>query len=158
MSRPVLSFQPLCRVPQLKPVVAAWLQAEWPAWYGAGGAGNLEGDVNDFAASEVELPVGILAFEDEAPVGFGALKKESISTHTHLAPWAAAGYVAPQRRGHGIGGALLKALVEHARGLAHSNVYCGTSTAVTLLSRAGWHEVEQVLYAGKPLIIFRSGA
>jgi len=154
----MLSFQLLPRVPQYKPVVAAWLLVEWPAWYGTGGEGNLEGDVNDFAASEVELPVGIVAFEDEVPVGFGALKKESISTHTHLAPWAGAGYVSPQRRGHGIGCALLTALVEHARSLGHTSVYCGTSTAVTLLNRAGWQEVEHVLYAGKPLVIFRSGA
>lgn len=154
----MLSFQLLSRVPQYKPVVAAWLLVEWPAWYGTGGEGNLEGDVNDFAASEVELPIGIVAFEDEVPVGFGALKKESISTHTHLAPWAGAGYVSPQRRGHGIGCALLSALVEHARSLGHTSVYCGTSTAVTLLNRAGWQEVEHVLYAGKPLVIFRSGA
>ena len=154
----MLSFQPLPQVPQYKAVVASWLLAEWPSWYGTGGEGKLEADVNEFAASEVELPVGIVAFEHGVPVGFGALKKDSISTHTHLAPWAGAGYVSPQRRGHGIGCALLGALVEHARTLGHTSVYCGTSTAVTLLSRAGWQEVEHVLYAGKPLVIFRSGA
>lgn len=36
--------------------------------------------------------------------------------------------------------------------------YCGTSTAVSLLRRAGWQEVEGVLYDGKPLTIFRSAA
>jgi len=158
MKPSALSFQPLSRVPHLKPVVATWLLSEWPAWYGVGGAGDLTSDVNAFAASEVDLPVGIIAFEEEVPVGFGALKKESIGTHTHLTPWAAAGFVDPDRRGQGIGCALLKALVEHARGLGHASVYCGTSTAVTLLQRAGWREIEQVLYANKPLSVFRGGA
>lgn len=155
MKLPLLSFQPLSRVRQHKPLVATWLLAEWPAWYGPQGAGQLEHDVNDFAAAEDKLPVGILAFEDEIPVGFGALKTVSITTHAHLTPCAAAGYVTPHRRGHGIGAALLGALVDHARSLGHSSVYCGTGTAVTLLNRAGWQAMEEVLYADKPLVIFR---
>ena len=154
----MLSAQPLPRVPRLKPVVSAWLLSEWPSWYAEDGAGDLLADVNAFATSELELPVGFVVFDDDEPVGFGALKQVSISTHTHLAPWAAAGYVVPARRGRGVGAFLLQAIVAHAKVIGYGNVYCGTSTAITLMNRAGWQQIEHITYAGKPLIIFRSGA
>jgi GNAT superfamily N-acetyltransferase len=155
---PLLSFLPLSQAPELAPQVEAWLLSEWPAWYGPGGAGSLRSDIAAFSATSVKLPIGVIALQNEKPVAFGALKSESISTHTPLAPWAAAGYVKPELRGQGIGAALLGALVTQARRLGYESVYCGTSTAENLLRRAGWQAVEKVVYAGKPLVIFRSVA
>ena len=51
----------------------------------------------------------------------------------------------------------MKAMVDHARTLGYAHVYCGTSTAVSLLHRAGWHVVEPIVHAGEPMVIFRSG-
>ncbi|MGH8607612.1 MAG: GNAT family N-acetyltransferase [Gammaproteobacteria bacterium] len=42
--------------------------------------------------------------------GIAALKAESIASHRHLSPWAAAGLVKPSERGRGIGAQLLAAL------------------------------------------------
>jgi hypothetical protein len=83
----LISFAPLARMPRFKPVVAAWLLSEWPAWYGNGGPGDLDGDVDAFAGSELELPVGVVALDGTRPIGFRALKKESIPSHKHLSPW-----------------------------------------------------------------------
>ena len=154
----MLSVRPLSQQPALKPLVGSWLLSEWPAWYGPGGEGDLERDIEAFAASERQLPVGLVAFLGESPVGFGSLKQGSISSHPHLFPWAASGYVVPVHRGQGIGAFLLRSLSAHAMNLGYAQVYCGTSTATSLLVRAGWHSVEQVQHAGKPLTIFRSGA
>ncbi len=154
----MLSVRPLSQQPTLKLLVSSWLLSEWPAWYGQGGEGNLEGDVAAFAASEHQLPVGLVAFLGKSPVGFGSLKQESIKSHPHLFPWAASGYVLPVHRGQGIGAFLLRSLEAHAKSLGYAQVYCGTSTATSLLKRAGWHSIEQVQHAGKPLTIFRSAA
>lgn len=153
----VLVAQPLSRAPKLKPLVSSWLLSEWPGWYGAGGAGDLNGDVNAFSSSEVALPIGLVALLDGVPVGFGALKQHSIDSHAHLMPWAAAGYVRPECRGRGIGAFLLHSIVEHAATIGYTRVYCGTSTAIALLRRAGWQEVDNVVHDDKPLTIFRSG-
>jgi GNAT superfamily N-acetyltransferase len=99
-----------------------------------------------------------VAFDEGIPVGFGALKAESIPSHRHLTPWAAAGFVLPERRGQGIGALLLRAIVDHAGALGFEYVHCATSTSVSLLHRAGWHAVEEIVHAGQPLVIFRSGA
>lgn len=152
----MLRVQPLSLQPALKPQVRDWLLSEWPAWYGAGGEGDLEGDVEAFAASAHRLPVGLVAFLDDVPVGFGSLKQESIASRPALFPWAASGYVLPAYRGQGIGAFLLRAIAAHAGRLGYRHVYCGTSTAVSLLTRAGWQVVEELQHAGKPLTLFRS--
>ena len=53
-------------------------------------------------------------------------------------------------------GHTLEAIVAHAKSLGFPHVYCGTSTAVSLLQRAGWNQIDQVVHAGKPMGIFRS--
>ncbi|MCK7493268.1 MAG: GNAT family N-acetyltransferase [Comamonadaceae bacterium] len=108
--------------------------------------------------SETVLPVGVLAFIEGRPVGAGALKAESIATHKHLSPWAAAGYVVPQLRGRGIGAALLASLVAKGRAMGYKAIYCGTSTAQSLLMRCGWQAIESTAVEGKQLMVFRSAA
>jgi len=152
------SVELLVRIPDLKPVVSAWLLSEWPEWYGPGGQGDLLHDINSFAASSNQLPIGYVVFADQLAVGFGSLKMESIASHKNLSPWAASGFVMPAHRGKGLGAYLLEEIAKHAKHLGYSRVYCGTSTATSLLRRAGWTEVEQVQHAGRPLTIFSSGA
>jgi GNAT superfamily N-acetyltransferase len=154
----MFTVEPLSRVPALKSMVSAWLLSEWPDWYGEGGPGNLASDVEAFSQSEASLPVGLVVFRGNEPVGFGTLKQESIPSHKRLSPWAATGFVPPQYRGQGIGAFLLQALVAHASSMGYAHVYCGTSTATSLLQRAGWSLLEQVDHAGKPLGIYCSGA
>jgi GNAT superfamily N-acetyltransferase len=153
-----LSVEPLSRHPELAPLLAEWFVSEWPDWYGVGGQGDVTQDLRHFAASEVGLPVGFVVFINGTPVGAGALKTESIPSHKHLSPWAGAGYVVPNERGRGVGAALLRAMVAHAQELGYPHVYCGTSTADSLLQRSGWSAVEVIEHAGKPLTVFRSAA
>ncbi len=155
---PTLIVEPLAQHRHLLPLLAEWFVSEWLGWYGPGGEGNVTQDLQEFAASEATLPVGFVGLLSGKPVGAGALKTESIPSHKHLAPWAAAGYVLPNQRGQGIGAALLRSMLVHARSLGHVHVYCGTSTAESLLLRSGWVAIEVTQHAGKPLTIFRSAA
>jgi GNAT superfamily N-acetyltransferase len=148
--------EPLAHHRELMPLVAEWFVSEWPSWYGPGGLGNIAQDVETFAASDTALPVGMVNFEDEVPVGAAALKALSIPSHSHLSPWAAAGYVSPACRGRGLGALLLQGLVARAQELGHRRVYCGTSTAERLLLRAGWLPLEVTSLEGMPLTVFQS--
>ncbi len=152
------SVAPLARHRDLVPLVAKSFVSEWPAWYGVGGEGNVAEDLEHFAESETTLPIGFIVFSNETPVGAAALKIESIPSHNHLSPWAAAGFVVPELRGKGIGAIMLKAMVVHARRLGHPHVYCGTSTSESLLQRSGWSAIEAIQHAGKAMTIFRSAA
>ncbi len=68
---PLLTVEPLARHRRLLPIIQQWFVSEWPAWYGAGGPGNIVQDLEAFAASEAELPVGFVVFSDGNPSARG---------------------------------------------------------------------------------------
>lgn len=150
----MLTIAPLASHRDLVPLLAGWFVAEWPEWYGPGGRGDALADLTSFAASASTLPMGLVALMEDRPVGVAALKPESLPSHRHLSPWAAAGFVLPTHRGAGIGGKLLAALVQRAGDLGYPRVYCGTATAASLLRRGGWRELEAIQHEGQSLVIF----
>ena len=139
--------------PEVLPLVSGWFRHEWPDWYGPEGPGDVEKDLRSFS-NEGSLPLGIIAFEDGVPCGAAALKAESIPSHTHLRPWAAAGFVVPQLRGRGIGARLLSALEVEAKILGYACIHCGTATANSLLRRAEWRVIDSVRLRGKEVSVY----
>lgn len=153
-----VNVAPMAEHRSLLPLVAEWFVSEWPGWYGPDGPGDVWADLTAFAASDSVLPVGVIAFVEGRPVGAGALKAESIPSHKHLSPWAAAGYVVPTCRGRGVGAALLAGLAAKGRSMGYEAIYCGTSTAQRLLMRCGWQAIASTVVDGKHLVVFRSAA
>lgn len=147
-----LSIEPLALHPEAVPELVSWYEAEWPEWYGTG-RGNATRDLQSFS-NQGSLPVGVVALQDGAVCGVAALKAESIPSHKHLSPWVAAGLVAPVHRGQGIGLQLVLALEGQAKALGFTRIYCGTSTAGTLLQRAHWQHLERITHEGKVLSIY----
>ena len=144
--------EPLADHPEALPALAASFEAEWPDWYGSG-RGDAEQDLRAYS-NQKSLPVGLVVLHNGTVCGVAVLKAESIPSHKHLSPWAAAGFVDPALRGQGIGLKLLGALEEQARAMRFSHIYCGTSTADTLLERAGWRVMERIIHEGKLLAVY----
>lgn len=136
-------------------LLAERLAQEWPAWYGEAGPGDARADLRAWAHGRPALPLAVVALAGEEPVGIAALKAESVASHRHLAPWAAAGWVRPDRRRAGLGAQLLAALEAQAAALGFEAIYCGTGTADTLLARAGWQAVAQGHQSGEAMRIWR---
>ena len=154
---PGLVLRPLRAHAALCPFFVAAFEAEWPSWYGPHGPGHAGDDLAAFANPEGVLPVGLVALApDGQPVGVAALKAESIPSHAHLLPWAAAGYVAPSWRRRGVGTLLLRGLLKEAARLGHQAVYCATATSASLLRREGWQLIDRVDHDGHGLEVFRS--
>lgn len=146
-------IKPLALCLEQLPLLREWLEAEWPSYYGIDGPGDAWSDLQAFS-KQGSLPVGVVAFLEDKVCGIAALKAESIASHRHLSPWAAAGLVHPASRGQGIGGWLLGALEQQAKALGFSRIYCGTSTAESLLQRGGWQLMESIIHEGKELGIY----
>jgi len=136
------------------PELCRLFEAEWPAWYGAGGRGDAAADLAAYASS-AGLPFGVVALQDGAVCGMAALKAESIASHRHLSPWAAAGLVKASLRGRGIGTALLVALEEQARSQGYRAIHCATSTSESLLQRRGYRLVERVAEGSQDLGVYQ---
>lgn len=144
---------PLAAHPELVPLVVAWFESEWPAYYGRAGDGCAADDVAALATPG-DLPVGMIALVDGAPGGVAALKAASIASHRHLTPWAAAGFVVPELRGRGVGARLLAAVEDEARARHFPAVYCATASAWRLLERRGWSIMERVMHDAAPLGVY----
>jgi GNAT superfamily N-acetyltransferase len=147
-----LTIEPLAHHPEALAELAELFETQWPEWYRSG-RGNALQDLQAYANLGT-LPVGVVALRDGAVCGVAALKAESIPSHQHLSPWAAAGLVKAALRGQGIGLELLRALEQQARALQFPRIYCGTSTAGSLLERAGWQVLERITHEGKALVIY----
>ncbi len=147
-------IEPLALHPEALPVLRQWFEEEWASYYGPDGPGDAQRDLMAYA-NRGSLPVGVVAFRDGVLCGIAALKADSIASHRHLAPWAAAGLVKASERGQGIGAQLLAALEQEARNLGFDQIYCGTSTAESLLTRCGWQLHEHILHEGEGLGIYR---
>lgn len=148
-----LRIEPLALHPEVLPVLRAWFESEWPSYYGAAGRGSAQRDLEAYA-SGAGLPFGVVAFRDNSVCGVAALKADSILSHAHLSPWAAAGVVRRDLRGRGVGHQLVLALEREARAMGFSRIYCGTSTAERLLQRAGWRLLERVVQDGEDLGLY----
>jgi len=149
-----LRIEYLADHPEILPTLRRWFETEWRSYYGPDGPGDAGNDLAAYAGRE-RLPIGLVAFEGEWLRGVAALKADSIATHPHLLPWAAAGLVDPLCRGRGIGGALLRALESLARLMEYTHIFCGTGSAGTLLERQGWFCMEKIRYHGENLSIYQ---
>jgi GNAT superfamily N-acetyltransferase len=149
---------PLRERPDLCAFFAEQFEAVWPTWYGPGGPGDAAADLSAFANIAGDLPVGVVALDDSGvPVGIAALKATSIDSYAHVSPWATAGYVIPERRREGIGASLLSALLVEARRLGFHTIYCATASAVSLLEREGWSQIDAIRHDRSTQFIFRRG-
>jgi GNAT superfamily N-acetyltransferase len=146
---------PLRQRPEFCTFFAQQFETEWPKWYGPGGQGDARKDLEAFANPEGNLPVGVVAIDDAgSPIGIAALREASIASHRHLSPWATAGYVLPSRRRAGVGAKLLSALLAEAQRLRFHTVYCASASAVSLLEREGWSQIDAVMHDDERLFIF----
>ncbi|HWC01839.1 MAG TPA: GNAT family N-acetyltransferase [Methylomirabilota bacterium] len=147
---------PLRQRPDLCSFFATCFESEWPDWYGPDKKADANSDLLEFANSTGALPVGVVALDaDSSPLGIAALKATSIDSYTHVGPWATAGYVIPSRRREGIGALLLAGILVEARRLGFSEIYCATTSAVSLLERQGWTNIDAVSHDGGTQSIFQ---
>jgi GNAT superfamily N-acetyltransferase len=140
--------------PEVIPILKEWFETEWESYYGPAGPGDAYSDLLAYANRD-ELPVGVVAFLEDEVRGVAALKSESITTHSHLGPWAAAGLVSPLYRRRGIGTELVRAIEQIAKNLGYARIYCGTFTANRILERRGWQFMQRVKYNGEHVSIYQ---
>lgn len=149
-----LSTAYLADHPQTLPTFEEWFKSEWPEHYGPEGNGDARQDLLQYATRGT-LPVGLVGFVGEQPVGLVVLTESADTKRPDLSPWVAAGLVHPDHRHLGFGNRLLTALERVAEEMGYSQIYCGTQAAALLLERSGWAYVEHSEADGRHLAIYK---
>ena len=111
--------------PDHRPLVASWIYEAF--WFGQEGYSPeyFEAVLGE-AADPENIPLSLLALEDEVPVGTVNLIVNDDPERPHLTPWLAALYVDPGFRGRGHAVALVRRLLDEAARLNCAEVYLAT--------------------------------
>ncbi len=104
------------------------------------------------------LPIVLVAMDGDQYIGTASLiADDELPDAVEPGPWMAAVLVQPERRGCGVGTALVKELVDRARVLGIATVYLYTESTVEWYEAMGWtsvrtaqlsdHEVTVMMYS-----------
>lgn len=160
-----LSIGLLADHPEALGELERWFVREWEPYYGPKGPGDARRDLAERLQRD-RIPLALVAHWDGVLCGTAGLCPVSITTHRHLTPWLAALVVAPEHRGRGIGGRLVRAVEERARDLGFRSLYVGTSAQDPGARRGGdphfylsrgWELLETTPYFTGRVSILRRG-
>ena len=150
-----LTFEHLCDVPEMLPVLEAWFVREWEPWYGPNGAGDAQRDLTA-CKSRDSLPICLVALDSQRNImGTATLKVDSVGSELGVGPWLAAVLVAKAHQGKGIGTALVEAVEKEAERLGFDAIYTSTDTAGRIMARRGWSTFGKTQSLTGPLVVYR---
>jgi predicted N-acetyltransferase YhbS len=104
------------------------------------------------------VPTTLIALDGDAPIGSVSLLHTDDERLPPYTPWLASLYVLPDRRGSGVGRALVERVQHEARALGHRALFLYTTAAMNLrafYARLGWADMERHTLLGETVQIWR---
>jgi GNAT superfamily N-acetyltransferase len=139
--------------PDLAPVVASWLWAEFSRARGSSLEQTLEA-VRISATAEL-MPRTFVLLVDGKPVGTASLAAQDLATRPDLTPWLAGVFIEPAARGQGLAARLIGAVEDECRRRSIPTLWLYTRSAEKVYRRAGWRTVETFLAGDKSYLLMR---
>jgi GNAT superfamily N-acetyltransferase len=134
------------------PTLARWHHQEWGyLWPGD----SVEARIARLRerCGHREIPTVVISIAEGTVLGSSMLIAHDMDTRLELSPWLAGVFVAPDRRRHGIGSALVQRVISDATELGVRRLYLYTPSAEQFYSRRGWSVVERTGYRGADVVI-----
>jgi len=132
--------------PALIPTLAAWHHAQWS--YLDVGVSVAQRAAALRTHGRDAVPMTVVVRSAGTLLGSASLIAYDMDTRMDLSPWLASVYVAPPYRGHGVGSALVREIVDRATDLGFWALYLFTPDRARFYERLGWHVLEHVVYRG----------
>ncbi len=102
-----------------------------------------------------KLPLCLVAFLEDKPVGTVALKIREMETHPQYEHWLGNVFVLPEKRNRGIGSSLIEEAMKKAEQMGITRLYLYTRDRESLYNRVGWETIERVEYRGRKATIMK---
>lgn len=147
----------LSRRRELLGTIARW---HFELWGILTGSETLSGYVKilERCATSTTIPSVLIALSDAELLGSVSLVACDMTIRPDLTPWLAQLFVSPLQRSRGVGAALVRAALDHARQCGFKRVYLYTSgTLPDYYTRLGWSTLERVEYLGKERTVMEHG-
>jgi N-acetylglutamate synthase-like GNAT family acetyltransferase len=139
--------------PDLAPVVASWLWAEF--W--RDGGHSLQETLEAVQASVIAplMPKTFVLLVDGKPVGTASLAAQDLDERPDLTPWLAGVFIEPEARGRGLVASLIAAVEQECRKASIRTLWLYTRRAEKVYLRSGWRTVETVTRGEKSYALMR---
>lgn len=144
----------LADCPETIPTLARWFYEQWGHLVPERTIKQNEGQLWQ-RINRNKIPLTLVAFSGEQPVGSASLKIQEMDTHKHFINWLGNVYVLPEYRNRGIGSALVRRAVEEATRLSVKDLYLHTPDKENMYSRLGWTAIERTHYRGLDVVIMK---
>lgn len=144
----------LSRDRKLLETVSEWLHREF-SHYNPGETLQIRIGWFEPRMGSTEIPLTLVAFLDDEPVGTASLIANDMEDRPELSPWLASVFVLPTFRGRGIASALCRRVVEEAKRLGHKTLYLFTPDQEALYAKLGWERFELTKYHGEPVVLMK---
>lgn len=149
---------PLAKRPDVIPTLGGWLYEQWGYFHDHD---SVERRIGELTArlDPAAVPVAFVALSsagvDATPIGTASLTADDLETRPDLTPWLASVFVPAEHRGGGVGAALVRAVVDHARGLGVATLYLFTEDREEFYGRLGWAYVAHETYRGHAVTVMK---
>jgi|CZKI01.1.fsa_nt_gi predicted N-acetyltransferase YhbS len=134
------------------PSLARWHHQEW-AYRRPGDTIEARTGRLRAACGRQQIPTVFVAFSGAELYGSAMLVSHDMDTRIELSPWLAGVFVRRSHRGVGIGGALVRRVVEEASNLGISRLYLYTPGTERFYARLGWRFRERTDYRGTKEVV-----
>lgn len=135
--------------PELAPIVAAWLVAEFRH------PGSRT--VKELAALILSPPIGpeesFVLFDQDKPVGKASLSHDDLTARRDLPPWLAGVFVEPAYHHRGFASALVQRVEAFALAASVPTLWLYRWTAESLYARLGWQRVGLETNNGEEVVL-----
>lgn len=139
--------------PAVRRMVAAWCVAEWPHLFPDDTDRWYLDMYSEADSTGARPPHALVAFDGDEIVGTASLVvDDELPGAMEPGPWLAAVYVVPSHRGHGIGRALVREVLERAE----ADVWLYTENEVTWYESMGWSRVRESAVNGHSVTVMVS--
>lgn len=141
----------------LMTVLAGWSVIEWERDFPDDTIDTYLDLYRRAVATGNELPcVFVATTNDGEPIGTVTLiEDDELPNALEPGPWLAALFVPPQFRQHGVGTALTKAVLNHARKLNYPAVYLYTEDKMPWYESLGWEKVRTSELSGHEVTVMK---
>jgi GNAT superfamily N-acetyltransferase len=150
----VIQIEYLADHVSLIPILAEWHHGEWRHLTPGETIADCARRLRESATRD-GCPSTFVALLDGELLGSASLVAHDMEIRPNLTPWLSALYVAPVRRRHGVGSALVQRVVQEAARLNVQTLYLFTTSNENemLYAKLGWSVRERVEYLGKRRVV-----